>query len=174
MLLLGAFAALSLPASPVAGRLLRGAAYLVCAVALALTAHRMAQGVKWYIQDVAEGAQRPVAVALRRRYASDGDAVGVIGVRYGFYWARLARVRVIAAIPASEAASFWWADATTRNRVLGAFAATGAKVLVTDNAPGPAPPPGWQQIEHTPHAVFDLRQWKASINEPHETDAARR
>ena len=78
-----------------------------------------------------------VAAALRRLGIHAGDKVAVIGwgsSAEGAYWARLARLRIVAEIAEgaglTEGQKFWQAAETTKIDALHALALTGAKVLV--------------------------------------------
>ena len=55
--------------------------------------------------------------------------------KQNYGWARLARVRIIAEIPSSEADTFWSADSGQRSAVFNALARTGAVALVVTKMP---------------------------------------
>lgn len=99
--------------------------------------------------EVAEGL---LALGVR-----PGDQVGVIGYAFDSFWARLARVRIVAEMPGGEAGEFWRGDAEVQARVLAAFAEAGVSAIVAEDVPGEAVLPGWQPLGQTSYAVYLLR-----------------
>jgi hypothetical protein len=99
-----------------------------------------------------------VAEGLHRMGLQPGDQVACIGDPATAYWARLARVRIVAEIPLPEAADFWAADPDVRVHLLEKFTQTGAQVVVTEQVPGPARARGWQQIGQTNHYAYPLQR----------------
>src|SRR5206468_4834980 len=59
-----------------------------------------------------------------------GDPVGAVGWTYSAYWARMARVHVIAEVPAEGATAFWSSDTAKRDIVMQLFQDVGAKAVV--------------------------------------------
>jgi len=98
-----------------------------------------------------------IAERLRSMGLQPGDRVGFIGRGPEAYWARLARLRIIAEIPQAEAGQFWAAPDTVRSRALQAFASTPARAIVTESAPLWASTAGWRSLEGTGAYVYWLR-----------------
>jgi hypothetical protein len=121
-----------------------------------------------------------IADELRRVGVRRGDALGYVGSRYRFYWARLAGARVVAevrqddlvgpsgvvwawALHPSERARreqlggdvdrFWKGDPTRRARALDAFRSAGARVVVSDRVPADVDVTGWLEIPGTGYWV---------------------
>ncbi len=126
------------------------------------------------VRDVIPGEDRlhaapywSVADGLARMGVRSGDQVGFIG--YGFaagsFWARLAKVRIIADIGTGpgdfpskpDVDEFWHAEPAVKERVLAAFARTGAKAIVANRIPVGHSDPGWQRVGSTDHFVYFLR-----------------
>jgi hypothetical protein len=82
--------------------------------------------------------------------------VGFIGHSYTAFWARLARLRIVADMPSQHAARFWGADGERQWAVLRAFAATGATAVVSQSAPREGIPPGWIRVGDTGYLVYRL------------------
>lgn len=99
-----------------------------------------------------------VAEQLHALDVQPGDKVAVIGYAFDSYWARLARVRIVAEMPGSEADPFWFGDASMRARVLRAFASTGADAVVAEGVPSYASLAGWQRVGLSDHYIYLLRQ----------------
>ncbi len=106
-----------------------------------------------------------VADGLARRGVKPGDRVGSIayGFAAGSFWARLAKVRIIAEItsgsnltPKEDVNIFWHSNAEVKRRVIEAFAKTGAKVIVANRVPAGVSDPGWERIGNTNHYVYFL------------------
>jgi 4-amino-4-deoxy-L-arabinose transferase-like glycosyltransferase len=82
--------------------------------------------------------QWQVAEGLRQLGVQPGERVAVIGNTMFESWPRLARVRVVAEIPALPAGNlerFWAADENTQQQALTALARSGARVVVADTLP---------------------------------------
>jgi hypothetical protein len=155
LLCLGLLAGVRLPD----GRLSR---WLMAAVALAVAATFLTALGVCAAGDVRERGERDpagppagagpwrVAEGLRQMGVQAGDEVAVIGSGLeASRWARLARVRIIAELPEREQEKFWEADRVTQARVMEAFAATGARVVVATRAAGCDPAPGWRRVGET-------------------------
>lgn len=107
-----------------------------------------------------------VARSLRALQIGPGSPVAQIGDASVAFWARLARVRIVAEIPfdvwdpalrtpdISDVDIFWAASAEEKAAVMRKFAETGAKVAIARDVPlGPAGS-GWQNIVGTPYSVY--------------------
>jgi 4-amino-4-deoxy-L-arabinose transferase-like glycosyltransferase len=115
----------------------------------------------------APNEQGEVAEGLRKLGVLQGESLATIGIpRDSFYWARLARVRVISEIPTAYVNQYWFASSDTQERVRSLFAQTGAVAIVTDAMPAavtfpkssiPVNLPGWQRIGRTSYFLFPLR-----------------
>jgi hypothetical protein len=119
-------------------------------------------------------AQWEVASELHRVGVGDGDAVASIGDSFRAYWARLARVRIVAEIAArgpldeitaGDTAAFWKADRYVRALAYEAFARTGAKVIVTDELPKDADHDGWQRLGGTSYYFYPLHKMEQTADE---------
>ncbi len=89
-----------------------------------------------------------------------GDKVGVIADGTGAYWARLAKLRIVAEIMNMNhgVSEFWNSPPETRQNVYRVFAQTHARVIVASCPPTPPEiPDGWQHLDGTPYCVFSLR-----------------
>ncbi|HYM13721.1 MAG TPA: hypothetical protein VEU62_23480, partial [Bryobacterales bacterium] len=86
-----------------------------------------------------------------------GDQVALIGAGTEAFWARLARVRIIAEMPIEDAGYFWAAGEPVRSRAIQMFRSTGAKAIVAESLPPYASAPGWQRLGHTGYYVYLLK-----------------
>ena len=97
-----------------------------------------------------------VAEELHRLGIQAGDSVAVIGHGFDAYWARLARVRIVAEMLGTQAGLFWTGDAATQAQVIGAFAASGAQAIVAEDAPRYAVLPHWHRVGDTNYYIYLL------------------
>lgn len=97
-----------------------------------------------------------VAKGLNHMGIRSGDKVASLGTSFKAYWARLARVKIIAEIPSSRVVDFWAADSLVRSQVIERFASTGARVIVAKNLPSLASAYDWQRIGNTGHYAYLL------------------
>ncbi len=163
LIALSLFAAVSLPAHKTRQRVLRvivGCILLTAALSLApaivrdvaATAHDAIAG------SAADDVQWQVAEELRRQGVSQGAPVAVIGDAMYAAWPRLARVRVVAELPArtGNVEVFWGADEQRRQKVLAtAFVlAAGARIVVAHHVPPAALTEGWRPLGTTGYYVL--------------------
>jgi len=88
--------------------------------------------------------------------------VAVLGSGFNAYWARLARVKIIAEIPVDAVDAYWRAGSRTRAQIARLLAAAGAEVLVASPRVLPSSLSaddlaalGWRRIGRTEfHALF--------------------
>lgn len=93
------------------------------------------------------------AAGLQAMGIRAGDRVAVIGTAFGEYWARLARVRIVAEVPDESVEAFWQAPARRQEQALRALVSTGARAVVTADLPAGRVPAGWQRIGDTSYYV---------------------
>jgi hypothetical protein len=96
------------------------------------------------------------AEQLQKMGARPGDRVAVIGDGTGAYWARLAKLRIVAEVMGANhgSAQFWESPEETKERVYAAFAGAGASFAVA-SCPSRASN-GWQAISGTDYCVLPL------------------
>ena len=101
-------------------------------------------------------AAKPLAVArtLQELGVKQGDKVGVIGYAYDSFWARLARVSIVAEMLEADADEFWRGDEALRQSVLQAFANTGVDAVVAEYVPDYAGLRDWHQVENSNYYVY--------------------
>jgi hypothetical protein len=101
-------------------------------------------------------AAKPVDVAraLQELNINPDDKVGVIGYAYDSFWARLARVKVVAELLDVDSEEFWRGDEALQQSVLQAFFGTGAKAVVAEHVPKHAPLDHWYQVGESSYYIF--------------------
>jgi hypothetical protein len=101
--------------------------------------------------------QAEIAEGLHELGVLDGRSIATIGIpRETFYWARLARLRIVSEIPTENVNQFWFASPGAQERVRSLFAQAGAVAVVTDTMPAGINLPGWKPIGRSPYFVFLL------------------
>jgi hypothetical protein len=101
-------------------------------------------------------AQTEIADALLQIGIRRGDEIAFIGYSYTEYWARLARLKIIAEIHSHDAGRFWNATADRQAGAIAAFARTGAAAVIAEPV-AHEPPPGWQPVGDTGYLIYRLR-----------------
>jgi hypothetical protein len=96
-----------------------------------------------------------VAASLWQLGVEPGDQVGVIGYAFDSYWARLARVKIVAEMFEWQAGDMWW-DPARQQEVVQAFATTGVRAIVAEYVPASASLPGWRQVEGSAYYIYLL------------------
>ena len=109
---------------------------------------------------VTDPAARPLTVArtLQELGVKQGDKVGVIGYAYDSFWARLARVRVVAEMLEADADEFWRGDEVLHQSVLQAFANAGVDAVVAEYVPGYTDLSDWHQVENSNYYIYVFRE----------------
>ncbi len=87
-----------------------------------------------------------------------GDRVAVVGDGNWFYWPRLGRFKIVSAIVAMDAPTFWHETPAQKEDVYRLFAGTGAKVLVTAGPLSAEAGSGWRRIGTTAYYEHSLSQ----------------
>jgi hypothetical protein len=158
LLWLGFFSGIRLPRSEDMKRLLRSTIIVMAVIMLAITASHIPVPSKvFYNQgDSGQHVQWLVADTLNKMEVLPGDKVASIGTSHSHFWARLARVRIVAEIPHMHAGDFWKAESSVKSEVLGSFIRIGAKAVVTNIMPENYSYDGWQNIALTDYYVYLL------------------
>jgi len=96
------------------------------------------------------------ARALHRSGVCQGDYIGVIGAPYAAYWARLARVRIVADIFEDEKRS-GLNRSEEHKKILEAFKRAGAQSVVWSHPEGEKLlPEGWKNLDDTGLSIYHL------------------
>jgi hypothetical protein len=146
-------------------RCISTAALITAGAAVILQASREAVGI-----DHAEGRSSEdatIATGLLQNGLHAGDHIAVIGDGTGAYWAHIARLHVIAEIPAGSASppglpamDFWESGPESQQKALGILQGTGAKAVIAGAIPSLVDavpsrvPVGWKRIDATRAYVY--------------------
>ena len=98
-----------------------------------------------------------VANDLSRMGIKAGDKVAFIGAAFFEYWARLARVKIVAEIPQGSTEKFWSAGPEVKSQVYSLLAKAGAKALITNQRVIHVSTEGWRQIGNTGYYLYLLQ-----------------
>lgn len=149
----------------------RSVAYLAVAVFVAMALGTLDYTGRILSHHVAAGMEGPTstlgdvkaAEQLKQMGAQPDDKVAVIADGTGAYWARLAKLRIVAEIMAADqgASEFWAAPEAQQEEVYRAFERTHAKLVVSFCPPSPARvPDGWRTLAGTPYCVRALQNFR--------------
>ncbi|HVX40969.1 MAG TPA: hypothetical protein VHB25_15470 [Gemmatimonadaceae bacterium] len=90
-----------------------------------------------------------VARALADRGIGPGTRIALIGEHAQAYWARTARLNIVASVPGPIVQRFWNLPAIERERLLNEFAAAGAQVAIASEPPaGGVPDSSWTPVPY--------------------------
>jgi hypothetical protein len=95
-----------------------------------------------------------VAQYLHDAGLAAGEPVGSVGWTYSAYWARMARLRVVAEVPEEGRMAFWLSDPAKRAIVMQLFRDVGAKAVVATSVPASSASANWQQIGDTGYYTY--------------------
>jgi hypothetical protein len=85
-----------------------------------------------------------------------GTSVGFIGYSYSAFWARLARLRIVAEVRPEDFDEFWRLDAAGREAALAAMQRAGATAAISEPVASVGAPPGWQRLGDTGYLFRSL------------------
>jgi hypothetical protein len=99
-----------------------------------------------------------LASALGRMGIQPGDRVSYIGdALTDHIWAHMAGLSLASEIPERGKSSYWAADSALKSQVDHIFLASGAKAVVTQQAPAEAIGEGWHNVPGTDYYVLQFR-----------------
>ncbi len=103
---------------------------------------------------------RPLAVAqtLKELGIEPGDKVGVIGHAYDSFWARLARVKIVAEMSEADADDFWRGDESLQQEVLQSFADAGVRAVVAEYVPPFAEMSHWLRVGNSNYYIYMFKE----------------
>ena len=143
---------------------LRPVAYVATAIFVAMALGTLDVTVRYATNHLAVPGVGPnstiedviAAEQLPRYGASAGDKVAIIGDGTSAYWARLAKVRIVAEVMGGKrgAQEFWNAPQATKHQAYSAFASAHATVVMS-SCPAIIPA-DWTQIAGTNYCVLQL------------------
>jgi hypothetical protein len=153
-----------LPRSPFTPRLLHNASLLLLLFILAnIVAFNLAGYGRLQPATLPATREAPaptwpgeVAESLHGLGVAPGAKVGVIGYAFESFWARLARVHIVAEMFETQADPFWLGDEAFQQAVLQAFAAAGATAVVAEYVPAYANLDGWQRVGQSSYYLYLL------------------
>jgi hypothetical protein len=103
------------------------------------------------------GDNPAIAEGLLANGLEKGDKVGFLGYSYSAYWARLARLKIVAEIYPEHLQTFWQLDALRQAEVLQSFAGSGATAVISEPLDADPTPPGWVPIGQTGYLLYFIR-----------------
>jgi hypothetical protein len=157
---------ISLPDAQSSKRLIAGTAGIIAFILLANLVMFNIQGLADFSRSQEGGessSSHPpawpgeVAEELQDLGIQPGDPVGVIGYAFDSFWARLARVRIVAEMLDADADPFWTGGPALQKEVIQAFTQAGGKAIIAESVPAYASLEGWHQVEDSNYFIFLIR-----------------
>lgn len=110
-------------------------------------------------EDSSVHVQWQVTNVLKKMGVQPGDKVVCIGKPYNDYWARLARVRIVAEIPLEDSITLRELEELVNSQVIQILVGTGAKFIVTEIIPQKyITNADWQRIGNTDYYIYALKR----------------
>jgi hypothetical protein len=131
-------------------------ATIICTVMIPSIAQLMASSAST-VRDLGRARQpdyETVAVSLRNLGLQSGDRLAVVGFLYDSYYARFARLRVVAQIPNED--EFWRLSTPELNKVLQRLATVGVKAIVARNRPVSCALVNWRDLDVSSSTRFSI------------------
>lgn len=99
-----------------------------------------------------------VVQALNASGVKPGDHVSFMGDALSYHvWAYLGRYSLTGEIPEGDVSTFWASTGPQQREAIDWLARTGAKALVTRNAPPVAVSNGWKNVPNTDYYIFPIQ-----------------
>jgi hypothetical protein len=111
--------------------------------------------VRWMTPPPDNGPDQIAARELGALGLRAGDAIATVGDGFAHFYARMARVRIVAEVV--DAGAFWTLSPDAAAAIEQKLARTGAGALVAINRPKAFQSGLWQDIPRTPYSVLNLR-----------------
>jgi len=122
---------------------------LVLAGRLALRANRDAINMSHASAAVSANPQWQIAQELAAHGIAPGTRIALIGPHAESYWARTARLKIVADVPGPIVPVWWMLTPASRDALLAQFAADGATVAIAVRAPDNVPPDStWTPLKY--------------------------
>ena len=99
-----------------------------------------------------------VAEELFNLGVAPGDRVGVIGYAFDSFWARLARVKIVAEMFEWEADPFYLGSPEFQSEVIQAFVRAGVRAIIAEQVPAYTSLEGWHQVGKSNYYVYRISQ----------------
>jgi hypothetical protein len=109
-------------------------------------------------QSSAAASPLAVAQALRDLGVMPGERVGVIGYGYDSFWARLARVKIVAELLDKDALDLWYADEERWQGVVEAFADTGVRAVIAEYVPDDVQMNDWHRVADSNYYIYLFKE----------------
>ena len=97
-----------------------------------------------------------VAYGLKKIGFQEGNKIAVIVGENNLYWARLAKMHVIAEVPYEETSNFWNANDEVKLQVFKAFKQAGAKFVIAEKVENYISKIDWKNIKGTSYYFYVL------------------
>ena len=159
LLFAGVFSSMRLPNSSESRRLIAGITIAV----LVITGSQLSLQASKNVVTILRGPEHThwqVAESLHELGILPGEKVADLKVKaYDYYWARLARVKIVAQI--MDAEKFWTQDDVLRSKALKTIERTGARVIVQKDGskiPDSAIATGWKKLGNTDSYAYLFRK----------------
>jgi hypothetical protein len=102
--------------------------------------------------------QFEIAVWLARAGLKPWDRVAVVGHSFSsVYWARLAKLQIVADVPETAVDQFWSADPRLRSQLMAALAGSGVTAIVAEEGNTSVPRPDWQRVGKTKYYFYLMK-----------------
>jgi 4-amino-4-deoxy-L-arabinose transferase-like glycosyltransferase len=95
-----------------------------------------------------------VAQTLRDLDVMPGERVGVIGYGYDSFWARLARVKIVAEMLEKDAIDLWHADEEQWQSVLEAFENANVRAVIAEYVPDDVRLNNWHRVANSNYYIY--------------------
>lgn len=109
-------------------------------------------------QSASPASPLAVAQSLGDLGVMPGDRVGVIGYGYDSFWARLARVTIVAEMLEKDAVDLWYADEERWRSVLQAFANAGVRAVIAEYVPNDVQLNDWHRVGTSNYYIYRFEE----------------
>lgn len=137
--------------------------FILASLGISTVAETISRGPRHLLlwRDTTSHLQWRIADGLKQNGLQPGDKVAWIRphpftAKQTYWWARVARLQIVAEVPAGQEDRFWAADTEARAQFMQSAARAGAKALIATKVPANFPSYGWQRIGATGYYLYPL------------------
>jgi pimeloyl-ACP methyl ester carboxylesterase len=152
LLWIGVFSVIRLPEFKESRRLIKYSVILAVLIMLIMSIRQSVINRHFYSDDM----HVQVAESIKKIGTVPGDKVASIGYSHPHFWARLAKVRIVAEIPDEDTEYFWETHDEVKLKMFDAFRRAGAKLIVAKSMTDRAITAEWQKIANSEYYVYKI------------------
>lgn len=157
--ILGIYLSVQLPKNNLSEKLMKSITVFMSIMILATSAILISKDISDCKFSSSENHEIKTVKSLKEFGIKEGDNIGIIGYSIPDlpYWARLAKVKIIAEILSKDTDIFWSLSKDKKYQIISLFKNTGAKIIIAKGIPVCCSKNNWHKIADTNNYIYHLK-----------------